>query len=166
WARYPLDYVIGSVHWLDRWSIFSDRLPAGRSVQAVYEEYWLTTQQAALSGAYDIIGHIDCIKTRGYVPARPDMRLIERTLQVLAECGTCIELNTSGWRKSCAEQYPAVSILERAHHYGVAVTVGSDAHAPHLVAADIDRAFRLLREIGFTHVATFSQRQRRLIPLP
>lgn len=165
WAQYPLDYVIGSVHWLDAWSIFSDRLPAGRSVADVYEEYWRTTQRAAQSGAFDVLGHLDCIKTRGYVPARPDPALVDQTVRVIAECGVCIELNTSGWRKSCAEQYPSIPVLERCLRYGVPVTVGSDAHAPHLVAADIDRALRLLREIGFTHVATFSGRQRHLLPL-
>nr|WP_246580311.1 PHP domain-containing protein [Deinococcus aestuarii] len=30
WRRSPLDSVIGSVHWLGDWSIFSPELPAGR----------------------------------------------------------------------------------------------------------------------------------------
>src|SRR4051794_18952182 len=29
WQSYPLDYVIGSIHWLDKWSIFDSSLPEG-----------------------------------------------------------------------------------------------------------------------------------------
>lgn len=165
WSQYPLDYVIGSVHWLGTWSIFQADLPPGKTTMDVYLEYLHTTQRAALSGAYDIIGHLDCIKTRGHLPDRSIIPPLEETIRTLAETGVTIELNTSGWRKDCAECFPRSDVLERCHHWGVPVTLGSDAHDPHLVGAGFDDALRLLREIGYTHIASFTNRTRTLLPI-
>ncbi len=165
WRQYPLDYVIGSVHWLDRWSIFSHELPPGRSADDVYAEYLHTTQAAARSGAYDIIGHLDCLKTSGHIPDLRITPLLEATVRVLAECGIVVELNTSGWRKPVADCYPRAELLACCHHYGVRVTLSSDAHAPELVAGGYADAVGLLRDIGYREIATFAQRQRRMVPL-
>lgn len=165
WEAVPVDYVIGSVHWLGAWNIFSKALPPGQSVDEVWRLYMITTQRAAQSRIYDILGHLDALKTSGYWPTNPDWNLIDETVKVIAESGICIELNTSGWRKGIQEQYPAASILERCHHYGVPVTLGSDAHYPHLVAADFNRALRLLADIGYRELATFTGRERTMVPL-
>lgn len=165
WRRYPLDYVIGSIHWLGDWSIFAPRLPKGRSVEALYEEYLYATQEAARSGAYDIIGHLDCLKTSGHLPDRSMIPLLDDTVRVLAETGVAVELNTSGWRKPICECYPRVELLERCHHWGVPITLGSDAHEPQHVGCQFDEAVALLREIGFREIATFTSRQRRMMPL-
>ena len=165
WRHYPLDYVIGSVHWLDQWSIFSRELPPGRSADDIYTEYLHTTQAAARSGAYDIIGHLDCLKTNGHIP---DLRItpqLEATVRVLAECDVVVELNTSGWRKPVDDCYPRAELLACCHHYGVPVTLSSDAHAPEYVAGGYADAVGLLREIGYREIATFEGRQRRMVPL-
>jgi histidinol-phosphatase (PHP family) len=165
WRQYPLDYVIGSVHWVDNWLIFNRTLPEGRTVDEMYATYLHTTQAAARSGVYDIIGHLDCLKTAGYQPTTAIAPLFEETVRVLGECDVAIELNTSGWRKQCNDCFPNAEILARCRHYGVPVTLSSDAHEPHYVAADFDRAVTLLREIGYNEIATFEQRRRRMVPL-
>lgn len=165
WSRWPLDYVIGSVHWLGDWNIFSPKLPEGRSAEEMVEAYLLATQEAARSGAFQIIGHLDCIKTSGHLPSTEVTPLVEETIEVLAECDVAIELNTSGWRKPCADAYPNREWLACAADKGVPVTLGSDAHRPGLVGADFDRALALLRECGYTHLAFFEQKRRRLLPI-
>jgi histidinol-phosphatase (PHP family) len=165
WRQYPLDYVIGSVHWLGHWSIFNRVLPAGRAAEEVYEEYLLATQAAARSGAYDIIGHLDCLKTAGHLPDTALTPLLDETVRVLAESGVTIELNTSGWRKPIRECYPRPELLARCHHYGIPVTLSSDAHAPEHVAGGFPEAVRLLQDIGYREIATFVQRKRVMVPL-
>ena len=165
WQQYPLDYVIGSVHWLGRWSIFNRDLPPGRSVEDVYAEYLYMTQAAARSGVYDIIDHVDGLKTAGHIPDLRLTPLLEETVRVLAACKVVVELNTSGWRKPIAECYPRAELLACCHHYGVPVTLASDAHAPHHVAYGYDRAIKLLHDIGYRELATFVQRTRRMVPL-
>lgn len=165
WRSTPLDYVIGSVHWLGPWSIFSPELPAGRSADDIYEEYLHGTQAAARSGAYDIIGHLDCLKTRGHIPDLSITPLLEDTVRVLAESGVAIELNTSGWRKGLGEPYPREELLAVCCHYGVPVTLGSDAHRPEDVAADFPRAVALLERVGYTSLVRFESREKFEIPL-
>jgi histidinol-phosphatase (PHP family) len=165
WARFPLDYVIGSVHWLEQWSIFNPERPPERDQEHVYEEYLLTTQAAARSGAYDIIGHLDCIKTVGHLPERGITPLLEQTVRVIAESDVAIELNTSGWRKPIAEPYPRQELLALCRHYHVPVTLSSDAHAPSQVGYGFDRAVSLLREVGYREVAVFEARKRQMLPL-
>lgn len=165
WAQHPLDYSIGSVHWLNEWSIFQTERPAGRTVEDIYAEYLYTTQAAARSGAFDIIGHLDCIKREGHVPERRITPLLDDTVRVLAETGVTVELNTSGWRKPCAECFPGPEMLERCHHWGVPVTLSSDAHEPELVASGFDQAVALLLDIGYREIATFAARHRIMVPL-
>ena len=164
WQQYPLDYVIGSVHWLGSWSIFWSDLPAGRTAQEVYDEY-LHTTQAARSGAYDIIGHLDCLKTRGHIPDLAITPLLEETVRVLRDSNVAIELNTSGWRKECNDCFPRAELLACCRHYGVPVTLGSDAHNPADVASRFRDAVALLRAVGYREIATFARRGRRMIPL-
>lgn len=165
WQQYPLDYVIGSVHWLGRWSIFSPELPAGRTQEDIYEEYLLTTQAAARSGAYDILGHLDCLKTRGHIPDLGITPRLEETVRVIAESGVAIELNTSGWRKGLGEPYPREEWLAVCCRHGVPVTLGSDAHRPGHVAADFSRAVELLERVGYRAIARFEGRKRFQVPL-
>jgi histidinol-phosphatase (PHP family) len=165
WRQYPLDYVIGSIHWIDGWLIFGRELPAGKGAEQVYADYLRLTQEAARSGAYDIIGHLDCLKTKGHIHDLAITPLLEETVRVLAECDVAIELNTSGWRKpECGDCYPRAELLARCRHYGVPVTLGSDAHEPGLVAGGFDQALELLREVGYREMAVFESRRRRLVP--
>lgn len=165
WRAYPLDYVIGSVHWLGKWNIFSPSLPEGRSPTDIYEEYLHTTQAAARSGAYDILGHLDALKTRGHLPEPSMTLLFEETVRVIAESGMAIELNTSGWRKGLGEAYPREEALAMCAHYGVPVTLGSDAHRPEDVAAGFPEALALLQRVGYTSTVRFDQRKQFQVPL-
>lgn len=165
WATDDLDYVIGSVHWVDDWHIFSKSLPKGQSYAAVFHAYLERIQGAAKSGIYNILGHIDAIKVWDLMPKTEFVAAYKETLRTIADEGVAIELNTSGWRKVCKEQFPSREILTEANRLGIPVCLGSDAHAPDLVGADFDRALALLKEIGFTSLATFADKEMHLIPL-
>ncbi|WP_246580245.1 hypothetical protein [Deinococcus aestuarii] len=72
----------------------------------MYEEYLLTTQAAARSGAYDILGHLDCLRTRGHLPDLGITPRLEETVRVIADSSMAAELNTSGWHKGLGEPSP------------------------------------------------------------
>lgn len=186
WVLYPLDFVIGSVHFPlsgpepghstqngellspddpGAWSAFFEELPDGYTVDEVWTEYLHGIQEAAASGTCDIIGHFDVLKTAGHLPSPELDPLIDETLQVIADNRVALELNTSGWRKPIAEQYPSRDLLARARRHGVPVTLGSDAHAPNLVAAGFDKAMELLRDVGYNHLATFATRRMTLVAM-
>jgi histidinol-phosphatase (PHP family) len=47
----------------------------------------------------------------------------------------------------------------------VPVTLASDAHYPDHVGRDFDRAFELLRSVGYDTITVFEQRESRQEPL-
>jgi len=69
-SQIPVDYVIGSVHFIDDWNFDTDQSLYGKwSNDELYEKYFTLVQEAAQSGLFDIIGHIDIIKKfRVYQP--------------------------------------------------------------------------------------------------
>ncbi|MDA8236009.1 MAG: histidinol-phosphatase HisJ family protein [Clostridia bacterium] len=167
-ARYQLDYVYGSIHFLDGWGFDDSRFLDGYNkwdISELYGFYFNTLQKAAASGLFDVLGHPDLIKKFGYRPPQPLDALLEETVRSIGSSGVAIELNTAGWRVKAQEQYPSVRFLEFCHHYGVPVTLGSDAHKPEQVAYEFNRAAALLRDIGFTQLATFKARQRFMVEL-
>lgn len=165
WESAPLDYVIGSVHWVGDWHIFSKNLPDGETPQSLLRAYLERIEGAATSGIYHIMGHMDAIKVWDFMPRDEFVAAYKPTLQIIADAGVAIELNTSGWRKNCREQFPCREILEQANRLGIPVCLGSDAHSPDLVSADFDRALKLLKEVGFTRLATFENKEMTLVPI-
>lgn len=167
-SGYPLDYVYGSVHFIDGWLHDDSRFIDGyerHGVDNVYRDYFRLVQGAAESGVFDILSHLDLVKKFGFRPQRDIRGLLEETVAAVAESGKCIEINTSGLRKPVREIYPGKELLELLFGANVPVTLGSDAHAPEEVAGDFDQAVALLRRVGYRKIATFRKRQRYLVDL-
>ncbi|MGD7007099.1 histidinol-phosphatase [Metabacillus sp. 84] len=168
YEKFPLDYIIGSVHFVDGASIFKKDRWEGLSAnqkQQTKENYYSLIAQSVRSGVFQILGHIDAMK--GYYPEFSAIQTdaAERTLQIIAEADTAIEINTSGKNKYCGGWYPSEELLERALHYGVNVTFGSDAHKPERVGDEFEEVRSKLKEIGFKEWAIFRQKERRMVPL-
>lgn len=168
-SQYPFDYIIGSVHSVNEVSIFNKRRWKGLSEKqriADKQSYYELIRQSARSGMFQILGHIDAMK--GNYPAFSDIpaaEVIDETLQVIAEHGVAIEINTSGKTKLSGGWYPSDSILERALHFGVDVTFGSDAHTPKRVADEWEDVAKRLKEIGFDEWVYYKNKQRVAVPL-
>lgn len=166
---YPFDYIIGSVHRSGGVSIFNRNRWKGQSeTQQVQQklEYYDLIAQSARSGMFQILGHIDAMK--GYYPAFSAIRAdeaIDETLQIIAENGVSIEINTSGSTKDVGGWYPSDAILERALHYGVSVTFGSDAHKPSRVGDEWELVAKRLKEIGFKQWVYYKQKKPVAVPL-
>jgi histidinol-phosphatase (PHP family) len=88
--------------------------------------------------------------------------MYDTAARALVEAGVAIEVNTSGLRKRTVEAYPSLPFLKTCARHGVAVTLGSDAHAPRQVGMDFDIALRMLEKAGITEIATFERRERRM----
>jgi histidinol-phosphatase (PHP family) len=164
--RFPWDYVIGSVHFLGQWDISDYRQVDGwkeRDANEVYRQYYDAVQKAAKTKLYDFIGHVDMIKRFGFQPTEDMSALEKQTLDVIKTSDGAIELNASGLRHTAGHMYPCLHMLEYAHRIGIPVTVGSDAHNPSRLTENLDLAMKLLKQAGFTEIATFSSRKRTLI---
>lgn len=165
-AYFPVDYVIGSVHFLDDWNFDSDRSLYGKwSNDELYVQYFGLVQQAAKSGLFDIIGHFDLIKKLQCWPESDQTHLFDETLKIIKEADLVMELNTSGFDRPCGEFFPSRKILELALKHGIALTLGSDAHHPTQVARHFDSAVEMLKQIGFNKITRFRNRQRNEISI-
>lgn len=167
--RDNFDFVIGSIHFIDRWD-FTHPLQASRyetsDLALIYRSYFELLWQACSSGLFDIIGHLDVVKKFGYRLSPEEMEpLWQRTAELLREKDLAFELNTSGRAVAAAEFYPGRRMLEICRRAGVPVTLGSDAHAPEQVGRYFDEALELLREVGYRELAVFSARRRSYLPL-
>lgn len=168
YAKYPFDYIIGSVHFTDGKSIFDitrwDNVDE-RQLKTEAEIYMGLIQASAKSGMFDILGHIDAIK--GFCPAISShlSPMIEQTLQVIADAGVSIEVNTSGKFKDSGGWHPSIDILERAAYYGVSVTFGSDSHEPERVGDEWEAVREALKRFGYKEWVFYRERKRQSLLL-
>ncbi len=169
-ARHPWDYLIGSVHYLGRDFDFDNPKWLARwaeiDLAETWSAYWKEYEKMIRSGLFDILGHPDLIKKFSRGPAGDLRRYYAPVIQAAADMGSTIELNTAGWHKPCAEQYPARPFLELAAEAKIPVVISSDAHRPAEVARDFPKAIALLKDCGFTETSLFHQREKSTIPLP
>ncbi|MGI6285458.1 histidinol-phosphatase HisJ family protein [Neomoorella humiferrea] len=159
-AGRPWDYLIGSVHAIGNWDFDRPGQEDGFNawdIDELYTVYFNLVAQAASTGLFQIIGHLDLIKIYGHRPRKSVLTLAEPALKAVAASGAALEVNTAGLFKPVGEIYPAAEILERAFSLNIPVTIGSDAHAPGEVARERERARQLLRRIGYTSLATFAR---------
>ena len=167
--RHPWDYFIGSVHYVsDSWALDNpQRLSewTKRDAFEVWSTYFQRLTMAAESRLFDILGHADLCKKFCFYPKQDCTPLFNRFLQAAAQNQVAIELNTAGLRKDCKEIYPSLQILQLAARQGVAITFGSDAHAPEEVGLNLGDAVQLARTAGYTHWLRFTRRHRELVPL-
>ncbi len=162
----PLDYVIGSLHFMDGWDFshpsFTDEFDK-RSLRDIYRDYFFLLGEACRSGLFDIIGHIDGIKKFGYRPSRDFLRSVyEQIAEVMAVTGVCLEVNTAGIDAPVAEVYPDPELIHLCRQKGVNLTLGSDAHHPRQVARHFAEIRLLLLDAGVKKLAVFNGRKMML----
>ncbi|TFE27884.1 histidinol-phosphatase [Cohnella luojiensis] len=167
---YPFDYIIGSVHQTRGVSIFNRNRWKGKDEAEKIDEkkhYYELIRHSANSGLFQVLGHIDAMK--GYFPLFANIpgaeSEIDEALKAVAANEISIEINTSGSTKTVGGWYPSDVLLERALHFGVDVTFGSDAHIPERVGDEWELVQKRLREIGFSRWVFFRQKQKVIVPL-
>jgi histidinol-phosphatase (PHP family) len=162
----PLDYVIGSVHFIDDWNFDTDISEYDNiDINRFYKQYFKLLQQSAKSKLFDIIGHCDLAKKFAYYPTFPLDELYDQTAQIFKKADVAVELNTSGRIKPCNEFYPSASFLERLAFHKVPITLGSDAHIEQNVGQFFDDAIMELKALGYKEIVRFTKRKRELVKL-
>jgi histidinol-phosphatase (PHP family) len=168
-ARWPFDYVYGSVHFIDDWGLDDRRYIDGYAawdLMALYRRYFGLVCDAARSGLFDIMAHLDLAKKFGFRPAEDLTDLYAAVSAELATAGVCIEVSSGGLRYEAAEVYPAPVLLRACRTAGVPIVFGSDAHKPEHVGYAYPALVAAARAAGYTTAQRFAGRQRHTVPLP
>jgi len=161
-----VDYLIGSVHFIDKWSFDNPEFIGGwesRDIDEIWEAYFEAIEAMARSGYFDIAGHLDLIKVFKYLPKRDIRLLAHDALKAIKQSGMALEINAAGLRKPIGELYPSQELLEEACSMGIPITFGSDAHAPTQVGFGYESAKAAAKAAGYTQAVTFKDRERELV---
>jgi histidinol-phosphatase (PHP family) len=163
-----LDFVLGSVHFLDRSDQMFDSVPDGagqfadRDTDGIYEDYFRRVREMAESGLVDCLAHIDLIKIHGHRPTTDVRSLAEQTLDFTGAKGLAIELSTAGWRKPVNELYPSDAIIELAIVKGIPFTTASDAHSHVQLGENYERLAEKMKHFGVEEVCIFDHHRQRM----
>jgi histidinol-phosphatase (PHP family) len=166
-----LDFVLASVHYLPGEASMFDATGEESQLEkhGIAQAYELYIQQldAMLSyGAVDCFSHLDLIKIHGHcIDEAQTLKLFVPLLEKIAKAGKSIEINTAGWRKPVAEQYPGLSLLKEAVKLGISITISSDAHSYAQIAEDYHRLRDVLAAASIQEIALYQNHQKRLTPL-
>ncbi len=164
-ARFPYDFVLGSVHFIEDTDPYFPEFWDGKTVLQAEQLYFREVYRCVeCQDDFDVLGHLTYI---GKLSANPAHRvpllaehreIIAEIMKKLIEKGKGIEINTSG-RDRCGDFLPGADYLRLYKDLGGSiVTVGSDAHKTDRVGQYTCLACRLAGEI-FGHVCTFQNRR-------
>ncbi len=162
------DFILGSLHHFT--SLYKERLRlvgAGTDFEKV-ETYFQDLATGVHSGRYHSISHPDVIRIYGTVShfdPKEHEESIRNFLQAVVDTDICMEINTSGFIKECAQVHPDPVILDWASEMGVNLTIGSDSHNPQSVGQFYEIVLPLLKEKGFTHLHYHRGGKRIAVPL-
>jgi histidinol-phosphatase (PHP family) len=160
----PLDYIIGSVHYLGEKTVdVGPEFYEGKSIDRLFEAYFDSVIEAVASGIFDIIGHCDLIRIYGYKPSADFEPLYRKLARAMKKADVAFEVNTNGRNRPLADFYPDRRFLKVFREENVPVCVNSDAHMPFRVGQYFDEAYDLLRYTGFTEMAVFEKRVRKMV---
>ncbi len=171
-ARYPFDYVLGSLHWVGRHNMFDVNYFKAHAPEVAYSTFFVELEKMTRHGGFDVLSHFDVlIRTAhavyGDYAATDYEDLIRPVLRNCIDQGIALDLNTSALRKRANVLTPNLDILRwYVELGGERVTLGSDAHKPIDIGSHLDVAIAIAKAAGLRYLTYFAARQAELRPLP
>lgn len=167
---FPWDFVIGSVHFVEGWG-FDNPDTQNRFHQYqpedLYAHFFHLVEQAADSGLFDILAHLDNLKVFGFrIDESALVPHYTRVAKALQRSGTATEINSGlKYRYPVKEACPSPSFLHLLKEYDIPITTSSDAHFPDDLGSYLEQSHTLLQKVGYRKIATFDKRKRKETPL-
>jgi histidinol-phosphatase (PHP family) len=168
-AEEPFDFVLGSLHHMlpafREWLAQNHYLTDAEKVAA----YFQCLGEGAQSGRYHSLSHPDVIRIYGSLTERfePEEHepAINNFLDIVADSGMCLEINTSGLIKGDYVVHPDPIIMNWALARDIPFTIGSDSHTPGMVGQFFGEVIDDCRAIGLTKLHYFKKGHRVAVDL-
>ncbi len=155
--QYNFDLVILSVHFIKDWPegnwAFSYSF-TDKSLTEIYNDYLEALLRGIRTGLFNIIGHLDLVKSAEQPLLQENSALIKQIMLEAKKQNMAIEINSSGLRREINEPYPAFSFLPMITEAGLPLTLGSDAHEPQQVGfafPEIEKHISAFSKIKMAH---------------
>lgn len=166
-AKFPFDYIIGSVHFLHGWAYDSSEIKEewdNHDLREIYDWYAEEVEHLCASGLYDVLGHPFNIRLFKNLPDFDVTEHLERVARALKKADMGVDINTGTfYRYPIAEISPYPDFLKVAAKYELPIITSSDAHEPQDCGRYIDDAIAYARSYGYDSCLHFTQRQRELV---
>lgn len=164
-AQKPLDFVIGSIHYVGGYDPYYEAFWNGKTMEEAFEGY-LEQSLACVKvhDQFDVLGHLNYVCKSAHNPTHQPLRyedysdICDEIMKILAEKGKGMEINTSGVDR-VGDFLPSETYLKRFKELGgEIVTLGSDAHDRSRVGQYSKEALEILGRV-FGYVCTFENRK-------
>lgn len=167
--KYPFDFILGSMHCVNRRDLYEEKTYAGKTKQEAIEEFLLATlTNLKLHDNFDSFAHIDYMcrympyddKELVYAEA-PE--LFDEVFKMLITMDKAIEINTRRLDSSDAVNSLLVLYKRFRELGGRYVTLGSDAHYKEHVGRRLDIAREIAEAAGLVPVYFEQRKMQRMI---
>ena len=156
--EHRLDYLVGSVHWVDELPIDTSQADFEKAVanrggleQFVLRYYELAGQMIERVGP-EVFGQLDLPRLfcegAPELESKPVRNAVAGLLENIVAAGTIVDLNTGALSKQLASPYPAPWIVSMASDMGVPFCFGDDSHSTAGVGAGIAEGREYLLDLG------------------
>jgi histidinol-phosphatase (PHP family) len=170
-SDHPFDYVLGSVHYVDREMLMTPAYIGSRTREVAYARYFTAVRDSVESGLIDVVGHLEYANRRGvqaFGPYdwRPYRDQVAELFDRMIQRGVALEINTAGLRQGVGHTYPCEShVALYGERGGRLLTIGSDSHMPADLAHSYEVAAAIALKYGLDHVCTLEERIATPVPL-
>ena len=171
--RYNLDYLVGSVHWVDEMPIDTSRADFEKAVAGrgglgpfMIRYYELVGEMVEKVGP-EVIGHLDL--PRLYAEGAPELEsspvrnAVGSVLELARAAGIILDLNVRAEEKGLGEPYPAPWIVQLAMQMNVPFCFGDDSHSASAVGTGIDTGRDYLLGLGVETITKLTRSSGRTI---
>lgn len=166
----PFDFVLCSTHSVDKINVPDKKYFEGYTKKEAYTRYFESMLETTKNFKnFNSYGHLDYIIRYGNFENNKviysDYKcILDEILKNIINNGSGIELNTSGYRYGLDTIHPNMDILKRYKELGgEVITIGSDSHRANDVCKDFDKAYEMLKYVGFKYVCIFRDRKPEFI---
>lgn len=170
--KYPFDFVIASVHLVNREDPYLPEYYAERDKRKSYEDYYTEVYRLLkLYDRYNVIGHLDYLRRYIPYPYEPEdayiaQDMVDEILRHLVENGKGLEVNTSGYSHISNNTMPHFNVIKRFKELGgEIITLGSDAHTTDQIGYQWKRGLEMIMEAGFVYLTSFTDMNPEFKPI-
>ena len=165
--RYQLDYIVGSVHWVDETPIDFTKELFGKAVddqngmEPFLIRYFNLLEQMVNDLQPEVVGHFDLPRLyAGNAIEFGSSLVVDATNAALEACknaGSILDLNVSAIRKQLGHPYPAPIILEKAREFDIPFCFGDDSHRTSEVGENLAEGRQYLLDHRITSITKLSK---------
>lgn len=168
---HDFDFVLGSVHYVNRVKVMSEEYNRTRTAELAYADYFHAVRDSVNSGLFDVLAHLEYanrigIKAWGEYNVQAHVNELSPVFDDAVRHNMVLEINTAGIEQGIGATYPcAAAVALYAARGGRRLNIGSDSHSPDKLGRNYATAVETAFAAGISHVTTWSKRQPRQVAL-